>query len=82
MHRHGRRVDVGEGLVHLIHQQDRNGNGTRRQGNQRGDHIACAEVEDREDAESVIGDRGKSVAKRCAPEGRLAGLRVPAVVRG
>ena len=67
VHRHGRRVDVGERFIHLVDEQDRDRDGTGREGDQCGDHIARAERDDREDAEGVIGDGGEAVAQR-APQ--------------
>ncbi len=82
LHRHGGRVDVGERLVHLVDQQDADGDRPGGQGDQRGDHVGGAEVGDGEDTEGVVGDRGQAVAEQGAPEGIPASPGVPAVVGG
>ena len=82
LHRHRGRVDVGEGLVHLVDQQDADGDGAGRQGDQRGDHVAGPQVGHGQDAEDVVRHGGQPVAEGRAAERRLPGPGVTAVVGG
>ncbi|MPM38053.1 hypothetical protein SDC9_84676 [bioreactor metagenome] len=86
VHRHRRRIDVRERLVHLVDHQDEQRDTTGRQPDERTDQLrvgqVTGEVGDGEHAEGVVRDRGQSVARGRAGERRAGGPRVPRVVGG